>query len=95
MVCSGCGAAVGYDEPYPFRCPNADAQPSVDHVLVRELGRSSVAFPDADADAVPATFVRGVRPDDCQGVVHTELHSHRQPELNPDHVRWLGRLPHG
>ena len=58
MVCSGCGAVVGFDEPYPFRCPNADAQPSVDHVLVRELGTAAVAFPDAGDDAVPASFVR-------------------------------------
>ncbi len=58
MVCSGCGAAVGYDEPYPFRCPNADARPDVDHVLVRELDAAAVAFPDGADDAVPASFVR-------------------------------------
>ncbi|HEY7280835.1 MAG TPA: pyridoxal-phosphate dependent enzyme, partial [Actinomycetota bacterium] len=58
MVCSGCSTEVGPDEPFPFRCPKADVQPDVDHVLVRVLDPSSVTFPDAGEDSVPAPFVR-------------------------------------
>jgi len=58
MECSGCGAVVGLDEPYPFRCPNADRRPAIDHVLVRVLDESPVPFPDAGDDAIPASFVR-------------------------------------
>ena len=58
MECSGCGTIVGLDEPYPFRCPNADRRPDVDHVLVRILGLSAPSFPDQADDAIPASFVR-------------------------------------
>ena len=52
MECSGCGAVVGLDEPYPFRCPNAGDGADVDHVLVRRLDAGRVAFPD-DGDDNP------------------------------------------
>jgi threonine synthase len=45
MACSGCGAVVGPDEPYPFLCPNAGRDPDVDHVLVRVLEPGAVEFP--------------------------------------------------
>jgi threonine synthase len=57
MVCSGCGSEVGPEEPYPFRCPKTGADLDVDHVLVRVLDTSAVAFPDA-GDAEPNPFVR-------------------------------------
>src|SRR4051812_29177519 len=50
MECSGCGAVVGLDEPYPFRCPNAGGGAGVDHVLVRRLDTGRVAFPGAATD---------------------------------------------
>jgi threonine synthase len=50
MVCSGCGTEVGPDEPYPFRCPRAAADPDVDHVLVRVLDPSAVTFPAAASE---------------------------------------------
>ena len=53
MECSGCGAVVGLDEPYPFRCPNAGDGADVDHVLVRRLDASLVVFPDAAAASEP------------------------------------------
>lgn len=31
--CAGCGAVVDPSKTLPFRCPNADAEPQVDHVL--------------------------------------------------------------
>ena len=59
MRCSGCGAEVGYDEPFPFRCPNADRGGDVDHVLVRVLDELAPPLPGLegeDQDANP--FVR-------------------------------------
>ena len=46
VACSGCGAAVAADERLPFRCPNAETDDGVDHVLVRHLEGSDVAFPE-------------------------------------------------
>ena len=37
LVCAGCGAEPARDDPYPFRCPNADGGDDVDHVLRRVL----------------------------------------------------------
>jgi threonine synthase len=55
MVCSDCGTEVGPEEPYPFRCPKYGADPDVDHVLVRTLDASAVAFPDG---AEPNPYLR-------------------------------------
>ncbi len=44
FVCTGCGAVVTADEPYPFACPNAGAG-DVDHVLRRHLDYMTVPFP--------------------------------------------------
>jgi threonine synthase len=52
FVCAGCGAEPP-PEALPFRCPNADADDDVDHVLRRSL--DVVSFP-ADGGANP--FVR-------------------------------------
>ncbi len=43
LVCSGCGAAVPPDEPYPFRCPAARPGDDVDHVLRRVLDTGRLA----------------------------------------------------
>lgn len=44
LVCTGCGAAPGTSDPYPFRCPDAGVG-DVDHVLVRILDPDRVRFP--------------------------------------------------
>ena len=48
IVCAGCGFVVSADEPYPFRCPNARPGDDIDHVLVRELDPTHVAFPEGN-----------------------------------------------
>ena len=45
MVCAGCGAEAA--DPYPFRCPRADAGDDIDHVLTRTLVGTSAADPVA------------------------------------------------
>lgn len=54
IVCGGCGAAADPDNPYPFRCPNADD--GGDHVLRRVLDPDAVTFPSDDPE--PNPFVR-------------------------------------
>jgi threonine synthase len=56
IVCAGCGAAAPPDEPYPFRCPNANSGDDVDHVMTRTLDTSRVRFPEGDDESNP--FVR-------------------------------------
>ena len=48
LVCAGCGASPGQDDPYPFRCPNATNGDDTDHVLRRILDLSAVRFPTTD-----------------------------------------------
>jgi threonine synthase len=48
LVCAGCGAVADWADPYPFRCPNATREDDVDHVLRRELDRSTIRFPESD-----------------------------------------------
>jgi threonine synthase len=47
LVCQGCGHSVPPDEPYPFRCPNADQDEDIDHVLRRVLDISRLESPEA------------------------------------------------
>ncbi|MGZ8566489.1 MAG: pyridoxal-phosphate dependent enzyme [Actinomycetota bacterium] len=54
LRCGGCGAVLGTDEPYPFRCPAAVAGDDVDHV-VRRILPPEAAFPVGDD---PNPFVR-------------------------------------
>lgn len=42
LVCSGCGYEAKVTHPTPFRCPNADNQKDVDHVLRRVMSRASL-----------------------------------------------------
>ena len=56
LVCAGCGASPDARDPAPFRCPNADRDDDVDHVLRRELDLAAVRFPVADDE--PNPFVR-------------------------------------
>jgi threonine synthase len=56
MVCSGCGWTAADDEPYPFRCKNADSGDDVDHVMVRVLDPSRVEWPSNEDE--PNPFVR-------------------------------------
>jgi len=60
MECSGCGAVVGLDEPYPFRCPNAGDGADVDHVLVRRLDARRVTFQTDDGEQNPFIRYRGL-----------------------------------
>jgi len=60
LVCSGCGAEPDQSEPYPFRCPDAERHPEVDHVLRRELDLSAVRFPGADPQPNPFVRYRGL-----------------------------------
>jgi threonine synthase len=58
LACWGCGAAPSPLDPYPFRCPEADADAGdVDHVLVRILDRERVRFPDGTLGG-DGSFVR-------------------------------------
>ena len=45
LICHGCGASPPKDEPYPFRCPNADSGDDADHVLKIELETEGDVFP--------------------------------------------------
>ena len=66
LVCSGCGAAAGARDPYPFRCPEAGAG-DVDHVLVRVLDLDRARFPESPVDSgTPFVHYRGL------------LHSHHR-----------------
>jgi threonine synthase len=56
LVCAGCGAEPDRADPFPFRCPNADAGDDADHVLRRELDLASVRFPLLDDE--PNPFLR-------------------------------------
>ena len=42
LVCHGCGHSVPPDEPYPFRCPQAELDDDIDHVLRRTLDTSAL-----------------------------------------------------
>jgi threonine synthase len=46
--CAGCGAVVDPSRALPFRCPNADGQPDIDHVLTPRP--AEVDFPSAPDD---------------------------------------------
>ncbi|HYA43975.1 MAG TPA: PLP-dependent lyase/thiolase [Acidimicrobiales bacterium] len=48
LACSGCGAAPGTEDPYPFRCPRA-GNGDVDHVLTKILDTGRVSFPGGGA----------------------------------------------
>ena len=56
LVCAGCGAEPDPLDPYPFRCPDAQAGDDVDHVLRRDLDLSAVRFPVGDPE--PNPFIR-------------------------------------
>jgi threonine synthase len=45
VACAGCGTPLP-DTPYPFRCPRADDEPSVDHVVGRRLAAGAAIQPD-------------------------------------------------
>ncbi len=49
LACAACGAAPDARDPYPFRCPNADAPDGGDHVLARVLDPAGVTFSHEDA----------------------------------------------
>ena len=53
LICTGCGAEPGPEEPYPFRCPNAGAPNGVDHVLRRRLDHAAVRFPPDSSERNP------------------------------------------
>jgi threonine synthase len=56
LVCAGCGAEPARDDPYPFRCPNADSGDGADHVLRRVLDFDALRLPPDGAE--PNPFVR-------------------------------------
>ena len=56
LLCAGCGAEPARDDPYPFRCPNADSGDGADHVLRRALDLDAVRLPAEGAE--PNPFVR-------------------------------------
>jgi threonine synthase len=53
LICTGCGAKPDPADPYPFRCPNADGDGDVDHVLRRRLDLYNVRFPLEDTQRNP------------------------------------------
>jgi threonine synthase len=55
LVCAGCGAVVGAEEPYPFSCPSAGVG-DVDHVLRRRLDHDRLPFPFGPSEHNP--FIR-------------------------------------
>ena len=64
LVCAGCGADAA--APYPFRCPNADRDDDIDHVLARVIDTEELSFPRGDH---PNPFIR-----------YPEWRDHRQHE---------------
>jgi threonine synthase len=46
LVCQGCGHQAPPDEPRPFRCPQAEPDDDIDHVLRRVLDPSSLKSPE-------------------------------------------------
>ena len=58
LVCAGCGASPGRDDPHPFQCPNAGANDDTDHVLRRRLDIAAVSFPAAGVDASANPYLR-------------------------------------
>jgi threonine synthase len=59
LVCAGCGASPEPDDPYPFRCPGADAGDNADHVLRRLLDVSAVRFPTTgEEQGDPNPYIR-------------------------------------
>jgi threonine synthase len=59
LVCAGCGASPGPDDPYPFRCPGAAAGDDTDHVLRRILDVSAIRFPTtAEEQGDPNPYIR-------------------------------------
>jgi threonine synthase len=83
LVCAGCGATPPPDEPYPFRCPRADAGDGADHVLRRELDFAQLRFP---RDPHRNPFVR----------YRTLLHSYHRAlaggASDADFVGWVEEL---
>jgi threonine synthase len=57
MVCTGCGAILADDDPYPFRCPKAGGGDDVDHVMARVLDARGFSWADL-VDDDPNPFVR-------------------------------------
>jgi threonine synthase len=55
FVCSGCGYQLPAEEPVRLSCPMARPDDDTDHILVRVLAPSRLAFP---LDADPNPFVR-------------------------------------
>jgi len=62
LVCQGCGFEVPADEPYPFRCPNADASDDTDHLLRRVLAPAGMGLPEENRQVFlgqdPNPFIR-------------------------------------
>ncbi len=46
LVCQGCGFQMPLDEPYPFRCPQAEPDDDTDHVLRRVLEPAALESPE-------------------------------------------------
>ena len=46
IVCAGCGYEVPASEPYPFRCPQAQSNDDIDHLLRRRLHAASLGNAD-------------------------------------------------
>ena len=57
MICSGCGTRVAGGQQAVFKCPNAKAQPDVDHVL-----EPAPLLPDGLAEGVPAEDTSSTNP---------------------------------
>jgi threonine synthase len=78
VVCSGCGAVLADDDPYPFRCPNS-GRDDADHVVTRVLdaGRHSWA---GLVDDDPNPFVRYRR------LLHSWHVADRQGMADEDYV---------
>ena len=83
FACAGCGASPDLSDPYPFRCPNAQRDGDVDHVLRRELDMSAVRFP---ADPEPNPFVR------YRGLLHAYHQATAAGLSDDDFCRLVGRL---
>jgi threonine synthase len=55
LICSGCGAVPGPDDPFPVRCPGRRPGDDIDHVMTRTLDLAGI---DASFGADPDPFVR-------------------------------------
>ncbi len=83
LRCAGCGRELSEAEGLLFRCPAADAEPDVDHLVTPVLDLAGQSFPRAIADN---PFVR------YRGLLHSYRLARRRGLTDRDYVDLVERL---